>query len=105
MWSRFPQLIFSPSLFLFMSSTGVHAARVVVSAKLLLAPEWLYPSCNQHPQVADLQGRSGDNKEGEAQRFPAMVQQLNQLLPPAVRAFSCTRVNKGFQAREACHWR
>jgi tRNA U38,U39,U40 pseudouridine synthase TruA len=82
--------------------TGVHAARIVVSAKLLLAPEWLHD-----PQEEGSVDHENENDMGaeKVQRVPALVEQLNQLLPPAVRAFSCTRVNQGFQAREACHWR
>lgn len=76
--------------------TGVHAARVVVSAKLLLAPEWLRPPSSSTSVGAET---------GEARRFPDLVDELNEQLPPEVRAFSCTRVNKGFQARDSCHWR
>ena len=83
--------------------SGVHAARIVVSAKLLLAPEWLHPAPS--PAHSDSMRDTVMDMEEEAQRFPALVEQLNRVLPPAVRAFSCTRVNKGFQAREACHWR
>jgi tRNA U38,U39,U40 pseudouridine synthase TruA len=82
---------------------GVHAARIVISAKLLLAPEWLYPDGMMPHKARRL--TTDDSYIEEAQRFPAMVTQLNDLLPPAIRAFSCVRVNKGFQAREACHWR
>ncbi len=62
---------------------GVHAARVVVSAKLLLNPQW------------DI-----DNK-----LLSNLKDSINQLLPSDVRVFSCIRVNNGFRAREACHWR
>lgn len=80
-------------------STGVHAARIAVSCKLLISPDWLYPERGLQDS------HNEEEEELEAQRFPGLVEQLNLLLPPAVRAFSCTRVNKGFQARETCHWR
>ena len=61
---------------------GVHAVRVVISAKLELKAEW-----------------------SDQQSFPQLVEELNELLPPAIRVFSVTRVSKSFQARGSALWR
>lgn len=62
---------------------GVHAARLVISAKLLFSPIWLE----------------------EENRFKDFVQSVNNELPTDIRLFSCVKVNKGFYARGACNWR
>jgi tRNA pseudouridine38-40 synthase len=59
---------------------GVHAARLVISAKLELDPLWEY-------NMSDF------------------VRKVNEVLPEDIRLYSCLRVNKGFRARESCHWR
>lgn len=59
---------------------GVHAARLVISAKLLLPPN--YPE-----ELDNIQTR------------------INQKLPEDIRVFSLTKVNKGFCARKSCNWR
>lgn len=61
---------------------GVHAARLVISAKLLFSPDWL--------------------DDDEYERF---VRAVNDELPNDIRVFSCIKVNKGFYARGACSWR
>lgn len=62
---------------------GVHAARIIVSAKLevdngLEAPE---------PPASEIARR------------------ISEHLPSDIKVFSCSRVNGGFQARNAVHWR
>jgi tRNA pseudouridine(38-40) synthase len=59
---------------------GVHAARLVISAKLLLPPN--YPE-----GIKDL------------------LSLINQKLPEDIRLFSLTKVNQGFCARKSCNWR
>lgn len=59
---------------------GVHAARLVISAKLLLPPT--YPE-----GIEDLRSK------------------INQTLPEDIRVFSLTKVNQGFCARKTCNWR
>jgi tRNA pseudouridine38-40 synthase len=62
---------------------GVHAARLVVSVKLLFSPQWLVD-------------------DGNYQDF---IQTVNRELPDDIRVFSCVKINKGFYARGACNWR
>ena len=80
-------------LYHFAPYIGVHAARIVISAKILLDPMWIMPA----PSAEDV--------TNEYPRYPAIVHELNKILPPEIKVFSCVRVNKGFNAREACHWR
>jgi len=61
---------------------GVHCARMVISAKLLLKPDW----CDQDD-------------------YTEFISITNSYLPPEIRIFSCTKVNSGFRARDACTWR
>ena len=61
---------------------GVHCARMVISAKLLVKPDWL----------------SLDD-------YGEMVFLINEQLPPDIRVISCVKVNQGFRARDACTWR
>jgi tRNA U38,U39,U40 pseudouridine synthase TruA len=58
----------------------VHAARLVISAKLLIPPN--YPE-----GIKDL------------------LSLINQKLPEDIRLFSLTKVNQGFCARKSCNWR
>lgn len=62
---------------------GVHAARVVISAKLQFNPDLLV-----------------DNF-----RVPEIVTRLNAILPADIRVFSCCRVSSGFRPRRLCNWR
>jgi tRNA pseudouridine38-40 synthase len=59
---------------------GVHAARLLISAKLLLPPN--YP-------------------EG----VEAVISEINRKLPEDIRLFSIVKVNQGFCARKSCNWR
>jgi len=61
---------------------GVHCARMVISAKLLVKPDWLL----------------NDN-------YKEMVSLINEQLPSDIRVVSCVKVNQGFRARDACTWR
>eukprot|EP01041_Mallomonas_annulata_P004828 gene4828-9627_t len=63
---------------------GVHCARMVISAKLLLNPIWL---------------------ENDGVYFDEMVHIINKELPEDIRVFSCTKINGAFHARDACNWR
>ena len=63
---------------------GVHAARLVISAKLLFPPNCI----------------EKDNED-----FQSFISMVNKELPDDIRVFSCMRVNQGFYARGACTWR
>ena len=63
---------------------GVHASRTVISANILLRPDW--------------------SVEANA-RFPELVQMINEKLPNDIRVFEIMRMNGGFDARYACHMR
>ena len=63
---------------------GVHAARLVISAKLEIDLKWL-----QDPD----------------HRAPKIVELLNEQLPGDIRVISCVKVNQGFRSRQACNWR
>jgi len=62
---------------------GVHALRLVISARLLV-------------RLEDL------NEKGHC---PPMVQALNELLPEDVRCFGAVQGVKSFDAKKACSWR
>lgn len=63
----------------------VHAARLVLSAKLeLLENQWLHT---------------------ESMKLPKLVSLLNSHLPQDIRCFSARKMNQGFRAREAGTWR
>ena len=72
---------------------GVHANRIVFSLKIELP-------------IHDL-GIVNMNTLGEDDppRYPDVIMTLNQVLPKDIRCFSCMKVNQGFVARDACHWR
>lgn len=61
----------------------VHAARMVVSAKLLVNPD-IFESDSLMDEYISL---------------------VNSNLPPDIRIFSCLRVNRTFDARRTGHWR
>jgi tRNA pseudouridine(38-40) synthase len=63
---------------------GVHAARLVISAKLEIDLKWL---------------------ESPDDRAPRIVELLNEQLPADIRVHSCIKVNQGFRSRQACNWR
>ena len=63
---------------------GVHAAKMVVSAKLEIKLDWL--------KGADL-------------RAPELVRLVNMELPADIRLLSASKVNQGFRARDAANWR
>lgn len=63
---------------------GVHASRTVISANILLRPDWPMDS-NAH--------------------FPELVHMINSKLPEDIRVFEIVRMNGGFNARFACHMR
>jgi hypothetical protein len=62
---------------------GVHAARIIVGAKLLV----------------DKSTITEDN------RLPHLVSRINAHLPDGIRVFSACKVNAGFNARKVCKWR
>ena len=100
---------------------GVHAARIVISAKLELDPRWLdnNPPAHGHdapikPDVAPYSGSiasgatttsSAPVSKGETVRFKELVQRINEELPDDIRVFSCVKINSAFHARESCSWR
>jgi tRNA pseudouridine38-40 synthase len=59
---------------------GVHAARLLISAKLLLPPSY--------PDGID-----------------SLIVEINKKLPEDIRLFSLVKVNQGFCARKSCNWR
>ncbi|TMW65030.1 hypothetical protein Poli38472_009197 [Pythium oligandrum] len=61
---------------------GVHASCIVFSGKLLIDDE-----------------KAVDPQTG---RVLGLAESLNAFLPPTIRIFSCTRVNKRFSARKNC---
>jgi tRNA pseudouridine(38-40) synthase len=63
---------------------GVHAARIIVSAKL------------------ELSHQSVSNSDGN---LTMLLFELNNVLPADIRALACHRVTKSFRARNACCWR
>lgn len=67
---------------------GVHAARIVLSAKLELDPALVQ-----------------ENRLEQLDRFPALVKAINDRLPPSIRVFSCTRMQPAFEARGDGKWR
>lgn len=72
---------------------GVHANRIVFSLKIELP-------------VDDV-GVKTVNSIGEEDppRYPQVIEALNRILPKEIQTFSCIKVNQGFVARDACHWR
>lgn len=77
---------------------GVHAARLVISAKLEILPQWVEDSNGS----ANAGGAINEQKPA---RYKKLVRDLNARLPQDIRAMSCIRINNSFQAREACTWR
>lgn len=67
---------------------GVHAARIVLSAKLELDPALVE-----------------ENKLEQLNRFPQLVKSINEKLPKSIRVFSCTRMPSAFTARDDGKWR
>lgn len=63
---------------------GVHAARIVISAKLLI------------PSNFD---------ENYQEISKDIVNKINNILPDDIRVFSFVKVNQGFSARRVCSWR
>ena len=61
---------------------GVHAARIVLSMKLLVHKQWISKT-----------------------HSPLYVHRINKHLPSDIRVFSLRKVNQGFRAREAGSWR
>jgi tRNA pseudouridine(38-40) synthase len=90
---------------------GVHAARLVISACLLIPREWVgngaalvEPLTIQSKINGPASIRVPKPKE-EVLRFKEFVDTLNDLLPQDIRVQSCVKVNNKFQARNACRWR
>lgn len=63
---------------------GVHAARLIVAAKLEVNPKWINEITLRLKEVPRL---------------------VNEKLPADIRVFSCVRVNGGFDARYEVDWR
>eukprot|EP01038_Epipyxis_sp_PR26KG_P004650 gene4650-6534_t len=74
---------------------GVHAARIVISAKLEIKNEYL-------PPVNVVDNDFNLYKFHHIKQIPPLI---NQYLPKNIQIISCIRVNKGFRARESCAWR
>lgn len=62
---------------------GVHAAKLLISAKLEIREVWY----------------------NDGQRLDEIVRRVNLILPEDIRVISCIKVNQGFRSRDACHWR
>lgn len=77
---------------------GVHAARLIISAKLEIHPKWLDDSEKNN-------GVAGTGENLAPARYKKLVCDLNSRLPSDIRAMSCIRINNSFQARDACTWR
>ncbi|RYG69904.1 hypothetical protein EON64_01565 [archaeon] len=75
---------------------GVHATKIVFSAKLEF-PEHLFPRTTGNTAIKTL--------TSDVLRFPDVVQNCNQVLPEQIRLFGCAKLNQGFSARTACHYR
>ena len=64
---------------------SVHGARIVLSGKLEIdEPHWI---------------------DTEKKAKPVLTQLINERLPDDIRVFSLMKMNQGFRAREAAHWR
>jgi tRNA pseudouridine(38-40) synthase len=63
---------------------GVHAARLIVAAKLEVHPKWINEITLKLKEVPRL---------------------VNEKLPPDIRVFSCVKVNGSFDARYEVDWR
>jgi tRNA pseudouridine(38-40) synthase len=72
---------------------GVHAARIVISAKLELQPEWLMQNA--------VDGEDNDTNYN-IKEIPELC---NELLPEDIRVLSCTKINRSFLAKDSCSWR
>lgn len=81
---------------------GVHAARLVCSAKLEIQASWLPKFDVPEDQVVEAHRTY---LEHENVRLKALVEALNSRLPDDIRAISCVKVNSSFMARNACDWR
>ncbi len=62
---------------------GVHAARVVLTMKLLVDPAWVQTDFT----------------------IPDVINRANAELPGDIKIFSCCKVRGGFRARESVNWR
>lgn len=81
---------------------GVHASRLIVSAKFEILPSWL-PQFDGPPEEVAV--KHTDYLHSDMVRIKPFVEALNSKLPEDIRAMSCVKVNKSFLAREACMWR
>jgi tRNA pseudouridine(38-40) synthase len=98
---------------------GVHAARILVSAKLEfksdLEPTEEFETEELKKQAERERKRNSHNNNNnqinEAQlsrgtlRYHDIIDELNSVLPSDVRALSCIRVPGGFNSRQTCTWR
>lgn len=81
---------------------GVHAARIILSMKLEIQPEW-------EPLVTNKKVVMGPNRKPMLQveniKYAQLVKELNAHLPPEIRVMMCMRVVGSFRARSSCTWR
>jgi tRNA pseudouridine(38-40) synthase len=82
---------------------GVHAARIVISAKLEILADWLPKFPGTPAEVHEKQTEY--LQQERTVRLKDLVTALNEKLPADIRAISCMKVNKSFTARDACTWR
>jgi tRNA pseudouridine(38-40) synthase len=89
---------------------GVHAARILLSAKLAIQtaiePEEEFENEDQRRRA--LVERKRLREVGHiigTLRYPHVVDELNKVLPADIRALSCIKVARTFNARSACTWR
>ena len=80
---------------------GVHAALVVLSAKLLVHPPE-HAVTRPDPGSTTVQSNEGTMRGAF---YPEVVERLNAHLPPHIRVFSCSSNSKSFSAKAEGHWR
>jgi tRNA pseudouridine(38-40) synthase len=69
---------------------GVHAARILFSAKL---------------EIPEILLKTTPDNNSKFQSFPEVVKNINDCLPSDIRVFSCSRTSGGFDPRSSGTWR
>jgi tRNA pseudouridine(38-40) synthase len=90
---------------------GVHAKRIVISAKLEI-PNQLLDS-NLLTVLSKLNKKKTKEKTKESVltptnlfcHYPNLVEAVNRNLPEQIRIFSISKVNRSFNAKDDCMWR
>ncbi|KAF4664060.1 hypothetical protein FOL47_005320 [Perkinsus chesapeaki] len=73
------------------TDAGVSAARIVVSAKILV---------HEGPNV------KGNRQADHVNRtYPEIVDAINMYLPKEIRVFNCMKICASFNAQKSCNWR